>query len=154
MLPTEDKVVGVSNIIHALGIVLVLLSLFLWPMSRISQTKTSATTAETLGKVTALGLITVFSLLWAASLWAREKTILEKDSFYHRIRVQEDKEARYLYFDRTLQSAMNLADPTELRLLYSRYMSLGLVFAADTKKILLIGLGGVEYRNRYWQSTD
>ncbi len=142
-------VMGVSNIIHALGIVLVLLSLFLWPMSRISQTKTSATTAETLGRVTALGLITVFSLLWAASLWAREKTIFEKDSFYHRIRVQEDKEARYLYFDRTLQSAMNLADPTELRLLYSRYMSLGLVFAADTKKILLIGLGGGSVPKKY-----
>jgi spermidine synthase len=74
--------------------------------------------------------------------WARVKTILEKDTFYHRIRVEEDGEARYLYFDRTLQSAMNLNDPTALRLIYSRYTSLGFAFRPDAKKMLIIGLGG------------
>jgi spermidine synthase len=67
---------------------------------------------------------------------------LEKDTFYHRIRVQEDDEARYMYFDRTLQSAMNLKDPTALRLIYSRYTSLGFTFRPDAKKVLIIGLGG------------
>jgi len=70
------------------------------------------------------------------------KTLLEKDTFYHRIRIEEDEEARYMYFDRTLQSAMNLKDPTALRLIYSRYTSLGFAFRPDAKKILIIGLGG------------
>src|ERR1700756_1072432 len=79
---------------------------------------------------------------WPPSVWARLKTILEKDSFYHRIRVEEDDDARYMYFDRTLQSAMNLKDPTALRLIYSRYTSLGMVFRPDAKKVLIVGLGG------------
>jgi len=70
------------------------------------------------------------------------KTLVEKDTFYHRIRVEEDDEARYMYFDHTLQSAMNLKDPTALRLIYSRYTSLGFAFRPDAKKMLLIGLGG------------
>jgi spermidine synthase len=47
-----------------------------------------------------------------------------------------------MYFDRTLQSAMNLKDPTALRLIYSRYTSLGFAFRPDAKKMLIIGLGG------------
>jgi spermidine synthase len=67
---------------------------------------------------------------------------LEKDTFYHRIRVEEDEDARYMYFDRTLQSAMNLKDPSALRLIYSRYTSLGFAFRPDAKKMLIVGLGG------------
>jgi spermidine synthase len=37
---------------------------------------------------------------------------------------------------------MNLNDPTALRLIYSRYTSLGLTFRPDAKKMLVIGLGG------------
>jgi len=82
------------------------------------------------------------NMSWPPAVWARLKTILEKDSFYHRIRVEEDDDARYMYFDRTLQSAMNLKDPTALRLIYSRYTSLGMVFRPDAKKVLIVGLGG------------
>jgi spermidine synthase len=37
---------------------------------------------------------------------------------------------------------MNLKDPTALRLIYSRYTSLGFTFRPDAKKMLLVGLGG------------
>jgi spermidine synthase len=37
---------------------------------------------------------------------------------------------------------MNLKDPTALRLLYSRYASLGFAFRPDAKKMLVVGLGG------------
>ena len=47
-----------------------------------------------------------------------------------------------MYFDRTLQSAMTLKDPAALRLLYSRYTSIGLTFRPDAKKMLIIGFGG------------
>jgi spermidine synthase len=37
---------------------------------------------------------------------------------------------------------MNLKDPTALRLIYSRYTSLGFAFRPDAKKIVIVGLGG------------
>ena len=127
---------GVSNIIHFLGIILVCLSLVVVPLVRVravAMARAATTTAVIIGSIT---------MAWTPLLWARMKTVLEKDTFYHRIRVQEDDEARYMYFDRTLQSAMNLKDPTALRLIYSRYTSLGFTFRPDAKKVLIIGLGG------------
>lgn len=127
-------VLGVSNIIRSLGIVLVCLSLVVVPLirlQRVSPARAVATVSVFLGLI---------NMVWAPIAWA--KTILQKDTFYHRIRIEEDDEARYMYFDRTLQSAMNLKDPTALRLIYSRYTSLGFTFRPDAKKMLLIGLGG------------
>lgn len=133
---------GVSNIIHSLGMTLMLLALLLWPLVRISQ-------REEVRTVIALFLLAVACGTLVPPAWARLKTILEKDSFYHRIRVEEDDEARYLYFDRTLQSAMNLDDPTALRLRYSRYASVGLAFRPDAKRVLIIGLGGGSIPKKY-----
>ena len=129
-------VMGVSNIIHFLGIILVCLSLGVVPLVKMRAVSMARA-------VTAVSVIVgSIAMLWTPVIWARMKTILEKDTFYHRIRIQEDDEARYMYFDRTLQSAMNLKDPTALRLIYSRYTSLGFAFRPDAKKILIIGLGG------------
>ena len=79
--------------------------------------------------------------------WA--KTLYEKDTGYHRIRVEETRERRYLYFDGTLQSSMDRRDPTSLELLYSRFASLGLVLRPDAAKALLIGLGGGSVAKKY-----
>ena len=89
------------------GITLVCLSLVVVPLlrlQRISLARAVATVSVLLGSVN----------MWAPMAWA--KTILQKDTFYHRIRIEEDDEARYMYFDRTLQSAMTLKDPAALRL--------------------------------------
>jgi spermidine synthase len=127
-------VLGVSNIIHTLGILLVCLSLVVVPLIRLRH----VSPARAIATVSlAFGLINIG---WTPVAWT--KTLLQKDTFYHRIRIEEDDEARYMYFDRTLQSAMNLKDPTALRLIYSRYTSVGLTFRPDAKKMLLIGLGG------------
>lgn len=142
---------GVSNIIHALGITLVCLSLVVVPLVRLQVVSLSRAVAATL---IILGLVDMF---WAPLAWT--KTLLQKDTFYHRIRIEEDDEARYMYFDRTLQSAMNLKDPTALRLIYSRYTSLGLAFRPDAKKMLIIGLGGgsipkkIQKEFPAWRST-
>ncbi|MGH7817633.1 MAG: spermidine synthase [Candidatus Binatia bacterium] len=100
-----------------------------------------------LKRLSAARAVAAFSVLfswinlgWTPIAWA--KTLMQKDTFYHRIRIEEDDEARSMYFDRTLQSAMTLKDPTALRLIYSRYTSLGFTFRPDAKKMLLIGLGG------------
>ena len=128
--------IGVSNIIHFLGVILVCLSLVVVPLVKIRA-------IELARAVTTLAVIVgSITMPWTPALWARTKTLLEKDTFYHRIRIEEDDEARYMYFDRTLQSAMNLKDPTALRLIYSRYTSLGFAFRPDAKKMLIIGLGG------------
>ena len=81
--------------------------------------------------------------------WA--KTLYEKDTGYHRIRVEETRERRYLYFDGTLQSSMDRRDPTSLELLYSRFTSLGLVLRPDAAKALIIGLGGGSMAKKYHQ---
>jgi len=127
-------VLGVSNIIHALGITLVCLSLLVVPLIRLQGVPLSRAVATT------LFIFGLTGMFWAPLAWT--KTLLQKDTFYHRIRIEEDNEARYMYFDRTLQSAMNLKDPTALRLIYSRYTSLGFTFRPDAKKMLVIGLGG------------
>ncbi len=79
--------------------------------------------------------------------WA--KTLYEKDTGYHRIRVEETRERRYLYFDGTLQSSMDRRDPTSLELLYSRFTSLGLVLRPDAARALIIGLGGGSMAKKY-----
>jgi spermidine synthase len=125
---------GVSNIIHTLGITLVCLSLVVVPLVRLQGVTLSRAVA------TMFFILGLTEMFWTPLAWT--KTILQKDTFYHRIRIEEDDEARYMYFDRTLQSAMNLKDPTALRLLYSRYASLGFAFRPDAKKMLVVGLGG------------
>jgi spermidine synthase len=139
--------IGVKGIIHALGTTLMLLSLLLWPLARVRVGREKAVTMPK--PVTPLFLIAALISTFASTDLAAAKTIFEKDSFYHRIRVEEDEEARYLYFDRTLQSAMNLDDSTTLRLIYSRYTSLGLAFRPDAKKALIIGLGGGSIPKKY-----
>jgi spermidine synthase len=129
-------VLGVGNIIHALGITLMLLAAVMWPLTRdLKERRASAAKAAAV-------LVATLALVTPPEAWPLYKTLLEKDTFYHHIRVQQDDEARYLYFDQTLQSAMNLDDPTALRLVYSRYVSLGFTFRPDAKKALVVGLGG------------
>lgn len=79
--------------------------------------------------------------------WA--KTLYEKDTEHHRIRVEETRGRRCLYFDGTLQSSMDLRDPTSLELLYSRFASLALVLKPDPAKALIIGLGGASMAKKY-----
>ena len=89
---------GVSNIIHFLGMILVCLSLVVVPLVKIKA-------IELARAVTTLSIIVgSITMAWTPALWARTKTLVEKDTFYHRIRIEEDDEARYMYFDRTLQS--------------------------------------------------
>ena len=79
--------------------------------------------------------------------WA--KTLYEKHTGHHRIRVEETRERRYLYFDGTLQSSMDRRDPTSLELLYSRFASLGLALRPDAARALIIGLGGGSMAKKY-----
>ena len=129
---------GVSGIIHALGMTLLVLCSVSWIAAQGQRTRQIATSVLAMVST----VLAPLGFVWA-------KTLFEKDTFYHRIRVEEDSGHRSLYFDRTLQSSMNQADPTALELLYSRFASLGLALKPDAKKVLLIGLGGGSIPKKY-----
>lgn len=133
--------IGVANIIHALGLTLLALALVMWPLARARREKVRSR-ATTGAKAATVIFFVLIAATFPQPAWSIYRTLYERDSFYHHIRVNEDDEARYLYFDQTLQSAMNLNEPTALRLTYSRYVSLGLTFRPDAKKALIVGLGG------------
>ncbi len=132
-------IIGVTGIVHSLGLTLMCLSALSGVILYLHRSSRA---------VTILWLAMVSGIMASTGL-VRAKSIFEKDTFYHRIRVEQDTEARYLYFDRTLQSAMNLDDPTSLRLLYPRFTSLGLTLAPDPKRVLIIGLGGGSIAKKY-----
>jgi len=132
-------IIGVTGIVHSLGLTLMCLATLSGVILYLRRSSRA---------VTILWLAMVSGIMASTGL-VRAKSIFEKDTFYHRIRVEQDTEARYLYFDRTLQSAMNLDDPTSLRLLYPRFTSLGLTLAPDPKRVLIIGLGGGSIAKKY-----
>ena len=125
-------ILGVTGIIHSLGLTLMCLSTLAGAIFYLHRSRKAVT----------IFWLAMISGFMASTGLVRAKNIFEKDTFYHRIRVEQDSEARDLNFDRTLQSAMNLNDPTSLRLQYPRFTSLGLTLKPDPKKILIIGLGG------------
>ncbi|MBI2369721.1 MAG: fused MFS/spermidine synthase [Deltaproteobacteria bacterium] len=125
---------GVSNIVHTLGATLLALAVVLFAYEG--------------RRLAAVGVLVVavvpgVPLVWQAGSAVRDtQTIFEKDSFYHRMRVVDDVDVRYLYFDHMRQSGMALADPDRLQLAYTRYMTLALAFRPEARRLLFIGLGG------------
>lgn len=75
---------------------------------------------------------------------SREK-LLERlySGTYDRPFVVDNGRRRFLHFDfNAIQSAMEMRDPLELALPYTRKMMAFLLFNPDPKRILLLGLGG------------
>jgi len=79
------------------------------------------------------------------------RVLFEADSIYHHIVVAEDRFARYLRFDRSFQSGMLLTAPFESPFLYAAYAHMGLIFAPQAKRVLVIGLGGASVPKRFWR---
>ena len=79
------------------------------------------------------------------------RVVFEADSVYHHIVVAEDSVARYLRFDRSIQSGMYLNDTFDSPFLYVAYAHLGLLFRPQGKKILVVGLGGGSIPKRFWR---
>ncbi len=132
-------ILGVTGIVHSLGLTLLCLTTLAGAVFYLHRSRRAVT----------IFWLAMISGFMASTGFARAKVIFEKDTFYHRIRVEQDSEARFLYFDRTLQSAMNLNDPTSLRLTYPRFTSLGLTLMPDPQKVLIIGLGGGSIAKKY-----
>ncbi|HSB78159.1 MAG TPA: fused MFS/spermidine synthase, partial [Candidatus Methylomirabilis sp.] len=133
-------VVGVANIVHGLGLTLLLLAAVIFVGGR------------RFGRaVLALGCagLVLLGLVWRTQTLAADPgLLLDTDSFYNHIRVAEDSGTRYMDFDNLRQSAMLLKDPWELRLRYTRFLALALTFQPSPKRVLILGLGGGSFPKR------
>jgi spermidine synthase len=133
-------VLGVANIVHGLGLTLLLVaSGILLGWRRLTPAAITLACA---------------ALLLAGMVWhvrtrsAEAGLILEKDSFYNHIRLAEDSDQRYMDFENLRQSAMSLKDPWELRLRYTRFLALALTLQPEPKRVLILGLGGGSFPKR------
>jgi spermidine synthase len=74
-----------------------------------------------------------------------------KDSAYHSIAVVDDSTARYLRFDSSFQSAMELDRPFVTPFAYVDYLALALAYRPTARNVLFIGLGGGSAPKRIWR---
>jgi spermidine synthase len=79
------------------------------------------------------------------------KVRFREDSAYHSIAVVEDSDARYLRFDSSFQSAMQLDRPFVTPFAYVDYLTLALAYRPSARNILFIGLGGGSAPKRVWR---
>jgi spermidine synthase len=136
-------VLGVANIVHGLGLTLLLVAAgILLGRRRVAQA----------GIVGLCAVVLLTAIIWHARTRAAEAgLILQKDSFYNHIRLAEDGDQRYMDFENLRQSAMLLKDPWELRLRYTRFLSLALTLQAEPKRALILGLGGGSFPKKLYR---
>jgi spermidine synthase len=131
---------GVGNIVHGLGLTLLLTAAGVF----LGDRRVGRAAVAILG----MGLVVV-TMVWGERTRAAEAgLVLEMDSYYNHIRVAEDSGTRYMDFDNLRQSAMLLTDPWDLRLRYTRFLSLALAFQPDPRRALILGLGGGSFPKR------
>ena len=136
-------ILGVANIVHGLGLLLLVVSAGLFLGGR--------RTVHAL-LVLFAGVMLVATMVWQSKTQAAESgLILEKDSFYNQIRLAEDGTQRYMDFENLRQSAMLLNDPWELRLRYTRFLSLAFTLVPEPKRVLVLGLGGGSFPKRLYR---
>jgi len=134
---------GVANIVHGLGLTLLVVSAAIFLGGR----RAVHAVLALLCAVSLVGL-----MVWQSMTQAAESgLILEKDSFYNHIRLAEDGTQRYMDFENLRQSAMLLTDPWELRLRYTRFLSLALTLVPEPKRVLILGLGGGSFPKRLYK---
>lgn len=147
--------IGVRNIVHTLGIILLLMAAVALVAPAYSQTHKR--TKRGSGKPTRL-LMSVMSILLAIAmlvlLWwliplhvgphppGVAQTLYSRDTLYHNITVDQVGDERHLHFDNSYQSAIYVNDPLRMAFLYTSYLHLGVVARPEPRSALFIGLGG------------
>jgi spermidine synthase len=87
----------------------------------------------------ALGTLALGTLLWPGPVAAT--VLLERDTAYHHIIVEETAERRLLRFNSTLQGSVSLKDPLKGAIPYVYYLHNAFVIAPDVRSALVVGLG-------------
>ncbi len=136
-------VLGVANIVHGLGLTLLLAAAAVFVGERrVGWAGTSLVCA---------GLLLLAVVWWAQTRATVPGLLLDMDSFYNHIHIADDSGTRYMDFDNLRQSAMLLEDPWELRLRYTRFLVLALAFQPEPKRVLILGLGGGSFPKRLYR---
>lgn len=82
------------------------------------------------------------SLLWLpGAALAQENIVYQKDTPYHRIRVEDNGKWRELKFDRDSQSGILKSDPLRSMYAYTDAFHLAKVYQPNLKRVLFIGGG-------------
>lgn len=138
---------GVAILVVALGVALLLLASMTFAsglaegrMNRSMAVASFALAVILASAVAATGRASVVQALFGGK--PGERMLLEKDSYYHHIRVSDQDGVRFLRFDHHAQSAMPLADHNGTALDFLDYFHLTKIIRPDIHSALLIGLGG------------
>lgn len=144
---------GVRNIIHTLGIILLGLAIVsVLGHLRLSRRKRGYARVFIV-LILFLGILVMATIIWSSSTKSdiSIKTasspdfygqLYERDTLYHRIIIDQSNNLRYLHFDNSLQSAIDLDKPKDMVFPYTSYLHLGVVAKPKPRQALFIGLGG------------
>ncbi|HHT49824.1 MAG TPA: fused MFS/spermidine synthase [Firmicutes bacterium] len=140
---------GVRNIVHSLGLILLLLALLIFFRKPEKETSTRAFGLSWLRWV--LRLLILLGIVCLIINWRSggqsfgshlDGVLYERDSLYNHITVTQSGSRRYLRFDNSFQSAIDLANPFDQVFRYTSYLHLGVVAHPRPERVLFIGLGG------------
>lgn len=136
---------GVRNIVHTIGLLLLLLAAASFAFQHLR------TKAAPRARALLILPVVVIAALVAATPWsaAAPDVVYQKDSLYHRIIVRDAGSIRYLHFDNSYQSGINLENPDVQVFAYTRYLHLSRLFAPDARRLLFVGLGGGAAPSRF-----
>jgi spermidine synthase len=70
------------------------------------------------------------------------KLLERRDTRYHHLLVVQDGATRYLRFDNSFQSAMELTHPYRARFPYTDALQLAFAYRSSARDVLFVGLGG------------
>lgn len=139
---------GVRNIVHALGLLLLFLALLIIGC-RAEQNQGLAPGlfwVRRLGGVVVLVLLALLAFCWRLTArrdaLSRSEVLYERDTLYNHVQVTQYGSVRYLRFDNSLQSAVDLDDPLHMVFPYTSFLHLGVVAHPQPERVLFIGLGG------------
>lgn len=146
-------IIGVKNITHTLGLILLGLALMIFYWVHRRQVQEAAAIDNQLPQsvkrmifYTWVGIF-LLSIGWKfiplPSVYDQNtKVLYDQDSLYHHIIIAEDGLTRRLLFDNSFQSALDIQNPLQMVFEYTSYLHLGVVAHPRPERVLFIGLGG------------
>jgi len=148
---------GIRHLFHMLGTLLFILAfLSFWSQYSSKQPTVSPAIRKTLLLLLGITLILTATLIgswWWSSLPRPtdigETILYERDTLYHHVAVRQIGSIRYLHFDNSYQSGIDLNNPLEMVFEYTSYLHLGLIPKPDPQSVLFIGLGGGSAPSRF-----
>lgn len=148
---------GIRHLFHMLGIILFILAfLSLWSQYSSKQPDVPQTIRKAI--LVLLGVTLILAAILIASWWwssfphstnTDEAILYERDTLYHHVAVRQFGSIRYLHFDNSYQSGIDLDNPLEMVFEYTSYLHLGLIPKPDPQSVLFIGLGGGSAPSRF-----